>query len=130
MAAWRSPSAERIAACFWPSATVMADCFEPSASVTTARRVRSADIWRVMASRTGAGGTISRTSTLPTFTPQRSVTSSSFTWRTWFIWSRLDRISSSDMSPTTLRSVVAAMFWAAPAKFCTCSTDIVASMTL
>jgi len=34
------------------------------------------------------------------------------------------------MSPTTLRSVVAATFWAAAAKFCTSSTDIDGSITL
>ena len=33
------------------------------------------------------------------------------------------------MSPTTLRSVVAAMFSAAPAKFCTLTTESTASMT-
>ena len=89
IAAWRSPSAFRMAACFCPSAfstaaallpsaTVTAACFAPSASVTTARRVRSADICRVMASWTAGGGMISRISTFVTFTPQRSVTSSSF----------------------------------------------------
>ena len=105
-------------------------CFCPSASVTTARRVRSADIWRVMASWTGGGGTISRTSTLVTFTPHRSVTSSSLVRSSRFIASRFDSTSSRLMSPTTLRRVVAAMFWAAPAKFCTWSTDITGSITL
>ena len=82
-----------------------------------------------MASCTVAGGTISRISTFVTFTPHRSVTSSSLARRTSFIVSRLDRTSSSDMSPTTLRSVVAAMFWAAPSKFWTAITDICASTT-
>ena len=35
-----------------------------------------------------------------------------------------------NIAATTLRSVVAAMFCAAPAKFWTCTTDIVASTTL
>src|SRR6266540_5545647 len=125
-----NPSARRMAACRSPSADRMAACFCPSASVTTARRVRSADIWRVIASCTVGGGMISRTSTLVTFTPHRSVTSSSLTWRIWFISSRLDRTSSRVMSPTTLRSVVAAILSAAPAKFCTWRTDIEASTTL
>ena len=73
---------------------------------------------------------ISRISTFVTFTPQRSVTSSSFERRTSFICSRLASTSSSDMSPTTDRRVVAAMFCAAPAKFPTVSTDICGSMTL
>ena len=72
---------------------------------------------------------ISRTSTFVIFTPQRSVTSSSFACSTTFIWSRCERMSSSAMSPTTLRSVVAAMFSAAPAKFCTLTTESTASTT-
>ena len=72
---------------------------------------------------------ISRISTLVTLTPQRSVTSSSLTRRISFIASRLASTSSSDMSPTTERSVVAAMFWAAPAKLPTSITDIAASTT-
>ena len=83
-----------------------------------------------MASWTAGGGTISRISTFVTFTPHRSVTSSSFTRRISFICSRLASTSSSDMSPTTERRVVAAMFCAAPAKFPTVSTDIAASITL
>ena len=65
--------------------------------------VRSAPICRVIASRTAGGGLISLTSTLVTFTPQRSVTSSSFVRSTSFICSRLDRTSSRVMSPTTER---------------------------
>ncbi len=114
----------------FPSLTVIAACLAPSASVTTARRVRSADIWRVIASCTVGGGTISRISTLVTFTPQRSVTSSSLARRISFICSRLARTSSRDMSPTTERSVVAAMFCAAPAKLPTETTDICGSSTL
>ena len=73
---------------------------------------------------------ISRISTLVTFTPQRSVTSSSFTRSTVLISSRLASTSSSEMSPTTARSVVAAMLVAAPAKFDTCTTDVAGSNTL
>ena len=72
---------------------------------------------------------ISRISTLVTFTPQRSVTSSSLVRRTSLIVSRFASTSSSAMSPTTDRSVVDAMFWAAPAKLPTSITDITASMT-
>ena len=72
---------------------------------------------------------ISRISTLVTFTPQRSVTSSSFARSSSFICSRLASTSSSAMSPTTERSVVAAMFCAAPAKFPTSMTDMTASIT-
>ena len=82
-----------------------------------------------MASWTCGGGVISRTSTLVTFTPQRSVTSSSFARSCSFICSRLESTSSRLMSPTTLRRVVAAMFCAAPAKFATSITDIAASTT-
>jgi hypothetical protein len=130
MAACRSPSAFRMADCLFPSATVMAACLVPSASVTTARRVRSADIWRVMASCTMGGGMISRISTFVTFTPHRSVTSSSLARRISFMVSRFASTSSRVMSPTTERSVVAAMFCAAPSKFCTDTTDAAASTTL
>ncbi len=58
-----------------------------------------------------------------TFTPQRSVTSSSFTRSRLLISSRFASTSSSMMSPTTARSVVAAMFVAAPEKFCTFTTE-------
>ncbi len=114
----------------FPSATVMAAARWPSASVTTARRCRSADICRVIASWTAGGGMISRISTFVTFTPHRSVVSSSFTRRISFICSRLARTSSRAMSPTTERRVVAAMFCAAPAKFPTSSTEACASTTL
>src|SRR5438309_1043270 len=83
---------------------VIAACFFPSASVTSARRLRSADIWRVIASWTSLGGVISRISTVVTLTPHRSVTSSSLARRTWLIWSRLARTSSRMMSPITARS--------------------------
>ncbi len=62
-------------------------------------------------------GTISRISTLVTFTPQRSVTSSSFVRRIRLMSSRFARTSSSGMSPITARSVVVAIPWLAPAKF-------------
>ena len=124
------PSAFKIADSLLPSAIVIAACFCPSASVTTARRVRSADICRVIASCTNGGGLISRISTFVTFTPQRSVTSSNFTRSRLLISSRLASTSSSEMSPTTARSVVAAMFVAAPAKFETPMTDVAASNTL
>ena len=108
----------------------MAAARSPSASTTSARRVRSADIWRVMASCTAGGGIISRISTLVTFTPQRSVISSSLTRRTSLISSRLASTSSSMMSPITERSMVADMFCAAPAKFCTWTTLAMGSTTL
>ena len=76
-----------------------------------ARRLRSALIWRFIASWMSRGGTISRISTLVIFTPQRSVTSSSFARRMWLISSRLASTSSSGMSPMTARSVVAASAW-------------------
>jgi len=50
----------RISDCFWPSATLIAACRLPSDSVITARRVRSADSWRFIASWTSRGGVISR----------------------------------------------------------------------
>ena len=43
---------------------------------------------------------------------------------------RLASTSSRLMSPTTDRNVVAAMFWAAPVKFATCTTLACASTTL
>ena len=73
---------------------------------------------------------ISRISTFVTFTPHRSVTSSSFTRSRLLISSRLASTSSSEMSPTTARSVVAAMLVAAPAKFETWMTDVAGSKTL
>ena len=73
---------------------------------------------------------ISRISTFVTFTPHRSVTSSSFARRIWLISSRLASTSSRGMSPITARSVVEASAWAAPAKFPTCTTLIAGSTTL
>jgi hypothetical protein len=58
------------------------------------------------------------------------LTSSSFARSCSFICSRLESTSSRLMSPTTLRRVVAAMFCAAPAKYCTRTTLATASMTL
>ena len=95
-----------------------------------ARRDRSADIWRVMASSTAGGGFISRTSTLATFTPQRSVTSSRRMRKALFMSSRLDRTSSRLMSPTTERKVVEAMLMAAPLKSWTDKTEVNGSRTL
>ena len=46
------------------------------------------------------------------------------------IWSRCANTLSSEMSPTTERSVVAAMFCAAPEKFSTWTTLACASTTL
>jgi hypothetical protein len=86
--------------------------------------VRSADICRVIASCTNGGGLISRISTFVTFTPQRSVTSSELHPRRLLISSRFASTSSSEMSPTTARRVVAAMLVAAPAKFETPMTDV------
>ena len=83
--------------------------------MTMARRMRSADICRFIASWMSLGGTISLISTLVTLTPQRSVTSSSFVRRTRLMSSLLARTSSSGMSPITARSVVVAIFWLAPA---------------
>ena len=57
---------------------------------------------------------ISRISTEFTLTPQRSVTSSSFTRSRLLICSRFASTSSSEMSPTTARKVVIAMPCAAP----------------
>ena len=56
MADWRLPSARRMAACFSPSATLMFDWRAPSDSVITARRLRSAESIRFMASWTSRGG--------------------------------------------------------------------------
>src|SRR5437667_175268 len=107
-----------MAPCFDPSATRIADCFLPSASRIAARRFRSADIWRFIASWISRGGMISRISTVVTFTPQRCVTSSSFARSTSLICSRLARTSSRGMSPITARKVVVAMPWTAMSKFC------------
>ena len=52
IAACRSPSARRIADCFSPSATRIAASRLPSDSVTVARRFRSAESWRFIASWT------------------------------------------------------------------------------
>src|SRR5437773_5930959 len=90
-----APSARRIADCLSPSATVTVAVFLPSASMTTARRLRSADIWRIMASVTFLGGRISRISTFVTLTPHRVVTSSSFVRRTALVSSRFESTSSS-----------------------------------
>ena len=73
---------------------------------------------------------ISRISTFVTLTPHRSVTSSSLTRNTVLISSRLAKTSSNEMSPTTARRVVAAMFVAAPAKFDTWTTEVDGSKTL
>lgn len=116
IAACRSPSALRISACFWPSATLIAAWRWPSDSVMTARRVRSAESWRFIASWTSRGGVISRISTVVTLPPQRSVTSSSLARRISLICSRRERTSSRRMSPTTARSVVVAMPVSAPVK--------------
>ena len=62
----------------------------------TARRVRSAESCRFIASWTSRGGVISRISTVVTLPPQRSVTSSSLTRRTSLICSRFDSTSSSE----------------------------------
>ena len=93
-------------------------CRVPSDSVITARRLRSAESIRFIASWTSRGGMISRISTVVTLPPQRSVCSSSLARRTSLICSRLDSTSSSRMSPMTARRVVVAMPCSAPAKFC------------
>ena len=85
-----SPSAFKMADWRSPSARLMAASLSPVDSVTRARRVRSADICRFMASCTSRGGMISRISTLVTLTPQRSVTSSSLTRRVWLMCSRCE----------------------------------------
>ena len=94
MADCRLPSARRIADCFSPSATLMFDWRAPSDSVMTARRLRSAESIRFMASWTSRGGMISRISTMVTLPPQRSVCSSSLVRSTSLICSRLDSTSS------------------------------------
>jgi hypothetical protein len=91
--------------------------------------LRSADICRVIASSTSRGGWISRISTAVTFTPQRSVTSSSFTRRAWLMYSRLASTSSSRMSPITARNVVVAIPTAAETKSRTCTTLWIGSTT-
>ena len=113
---WQALTPMVVVVAVWDSATLIADCRAPSDLVMTARRVRSADSWRFMASWTSRGGLISRISTVVTLPPQRSVTSSSFTRRTSLICSRFERTSSSRMSPITARSVVVATPWSAPAK--------------
>ena len=128
IAAWRSPSARRISDCFWPSATLIAAWRVPSDSVITARRVRSAESWRFIASWTSRGGVISRISTVVTLPPQRSVTSSSFTRRTSLICSRLERTSPSPLSPLTARRVVVATPCSAPGKFTTLTTLLSGSL--
>ena len=92
--------------------------------------MRSADIWRFMASCTSRGGMISRISTLVTLTPQRSVTSSRRVRSMVLMCSRSESTSSSGMPPITARSVVVAMPAAATSKFCTFSTNSAGSTTL
>ena len=111
--------------CLSPSATLIVACRVPSDSVMLARRLRSALIWRFIASWMSRGGTISRISTLVILTPQRSVTSSSLARRMWLISSRLASTSSSGMSPMTARSVVAASAWDAPVKSVTAVTVVI-----
>ncbi len=108
IAACLSPSARRIAACFSPSATVMFACLVPSASSTTARRTRSADIWRLIASWISRGGVSSRISTFVTLIPQRVVSWSRRVRMSSLIRSRCESTSSSGMSPITARRVVVA----------------------
>jgi hypothetical protein len=93
-----------------------------------APRALGLDVPRHRFEHTG-GRFTSRTSTVVTFTPQRSVTSSNGMRSDALISSRFDRTSSSTMS-TTLRSGVVATFCAATAKFCTSSTDMDGSTTL
>ena len=88
----------------------------------TARRVRSAESCRFIASWTSRGGVISRISTVVTLPPQRSVTSSSLTRRTSLICSRFESTSSRRMSPMTARRVVVATPWSAPGKLATLTT--------
>src|SRR5213592_4187503 len=130
MSAERSRRAVVIEADGRKTATVTVAVFLPSASMTTARRLRSADIWRIMASVTFLGGRISRISTFVTLTPQRVVTSSSFVRRIALISSRFERTSSRMMSPMTARRVVVAMPIAAPSKLFTRMTESAALATL
>src|SRR5437867_4498758 len=124
------PPPRRPAACFPPSAIVPGAFSPPSASMPTPRRLRSADIWRIIASVTFLGGRISRISTFVTLTPQRVVTSSSFVRKIALISSRFDSTSSRMMSPTTARSVVVAIPIAAPSKLFTRITESAALATL
>jgi len=81
IAACRSPSAFRMRPgdhpplSGWPPVSRVGDRdrrgLVPSASVTVARRLRSADIWRPIASRISLGGVISRIPRVVIFTPQR-----------------------------------------------------------
>jgi hypothetical protein len=107
---------------------LIAACRLPSDSVITARRVRSAESCRFIASWTSRGGVISRISTVVTLPPQRSVTSSSLTRRTSLICSRFESTSSRRMSPMTARSVVVATPWSAPAKLVTLTTLLSGSL--
>src|SRR5438105_3211706 len=82
------------------------DCFTPSAFRIAARLSRSARICFSIASWIVAGGSIAFSSTRFTRTPHFPVASSR-TPRSWLlIWSREVSVSSRDMPPTTLRSVV------------------------
>ncbi|SHW92547.1 Uncharacterised protein [Mycobacteroides abscessus subsp. abscessus] len=113
----RSASAERIAACLAPSAARICDCLAPSACLMEASRTpsafriiarfsRSAFICFSIDSCTDGGGSIERSSTRATRSPQRPVASSS-TPRSWpLIWSREVSVCSRVIPPTTLRRVV------------------------
>ena len=113
----RSPSAPRMAACFWPSAESTAACFWPSAVVMAAVRCPSAVRMMARLSRSAricfsieswmeGGGSIDLSSTRATRRPHLPVASSS-TPRNWpLMESRLVRVCSRLIPPTTLRSVV------------------------
>ena len=84
----------------------MAACFSPSASVMTARRSRSAFLWRAMALVMSTGGVRSLISIRLTLTPQGSVAASITVSRRLLMLSRWNRTSSSSIEPITVLRLV------------------------
>ena len=88
------------------------------ARATVARRSRSAVICRFIAATRLAGGSILRSSTRLTFTPQGAVAWSSVASSVALISSRPDSAPSRSMAPITLRMLVIAMLVRAWTRFC------------
>ena len=95
----------------WAALASFSDAWNsPSAAMTFARRSRSASAWRAMARCMPEGISTSLTSTVVTFTPQGSVWSSMISCSRALIFSRSVRRWSRSAWPSTLRSVVWAIW--------------------
>ncbi|GCD88685.1 hypothetical protein NLS1_06910 [Nocardioides sp. LS1] len=108
-----------------PSAAAAAA--SPSAAMILARFSRSASAWRAIARFMLSGSWMSLSSTSVTTTPQSAVVTSRISRMLALMESVSDSVWSSELCPTTLRSVVWAIWLMAAATFSMATIALVAS---